>query len=109
MYIKGSRVSQRRKEMGFSQEKLAELLNVSQNQVSKYERGESEASTETLVSLARVLDTTTDWLLGLTDDRFKPIPRSDSLSEWQREILNIMQSHDEDYQKRVVEIAKLVN
>lgn len=49
---------------GLSQEKLAELVGVSRQAVSKWEVGDAVPDTDKLVPLARALNITTDELLG---------------------------------------------
>lgn len=53
---------------GYTQEKLAKLVNSTKGTISNYENGYSTPSNEMLASLADVLNTTTDFLLGRTDD-----------------------------------------
>lgn len=93
--------------MGLSQEQLAEALSISQKQVSKYERGENYPSAETLKSLAKTLDTSTDWLLGLSDNP-NPIIPDTSLSMWQRRVMTLMTDKDDEFQRRLYEMAKLL-
>ncbi len=54
----------KRKEHGLSQEKLAELMDVSRQAVTKWETGQTAPSSENLLRLARVLDTTPAALLA---------------------------------------------
>ena len=53
-----------RKQKGYSQEDLANLLGVSRQSVSKWETGESMPDITKLASIAKVFDVTTDWLLS---------------------------------------------
>ena len=53
----GLRVRMRRKEMGVSQEKLAEALGITFQQVQKYERGANRVSASKLWEIARALET----------------------------------------------------
>lgn len=53
-----------RKERHFSQEELAELLDVSRQAVSKWEQGSGYPETEKLLALSRVLDCSLDDLMG---------------------------------------------
>jgi len=62
------RLKQRRQQLGLTQAGLAALSDVSQTQISKYELGENEPTAHALSQLARALNTSTDWLLGLTDE-----------------------------------------
>ena len=60
----GDRIAARRKEKGYTQKQLAQLLHVTDKAVSKWERGDSYPETGLLVPLAAALDTTVDALLG---------------------------------------------
>ena len=51
----GQRIQRRRKELGFTAEKLSECVDISQPQFSRYERGELLAP-KPLVVLMRLLD-----------------------------------------------------
>lgn len=59
----GERISRQRKNRGMSQEKLAELVGVSRQAVSKWEAGQSAPSTENLCKLADILGISVDSLL----------------------------------------------
>lgn len=58
----GSRIAERRKELGLSQQQLAELLNVSFQSVSLWEREVCLPKTEKLPEIAKVLSINTSWL-----------------------------------------------
>lgn len=47
-----------------SQKKLADLLNISQNQISKYEKGTDTPSGPILLRIAKVFEVSADYLLG---------------------------------------------
>ena len=53
----GLRIRMRRKELGVSQEKLAEALGLTFQQVQKYERAANRVSASKLYEIARALDT----------------------------------------------------
>jgi len=53
---------------------MAEILHCSQRIYSNYERGEVDIPTQILIRLALFHNTSTDYLLGLTDES-KPYPR----------------------------------
>ena len=53
----GLRIRMRRKELGVSQEKLAEALGLTFQQVQKYERAANRVSASKLFEIARALDT----------------------------------------------------
>lgn len=58
------RIREQRKACGMSQEKVAELMGVSRQAVTKWETGESAPSTENLFKLAGVFGTTVDILMA---------------------------------------------
>lgn len=64
----GKRLKALRDEAGISQAELAALINVSPGMISKYENDESNPIDENKVKLAKELNTTTDYLLGASDE-----------------------------------------
>ena len=60
----GRRIRKQRTQRGWTQEALAERVNVSTSFVGHVERGTRKASLETLVSIANVLDVSLDYLLS---------------------------------------------
>ena len=60
----GSRIKTKRKENRFTQIELAELVNVSSQVISNWERGYSDLSSDDVARLADALDCTTKYLLG---------------------------------------------
>lgn len=63
----GARIRARRKARGLSQSGLAASLDLTFQQVQKYERGTNRISASKLVQTARVLDTTVAELVGEGD------------------------------------------
>ena len=55
------------------QAELAAVLNVGQTTYSRYENGVLDIPSIALIALARYYQVSTDYLLGLTDER-KPYP-----------------------------------
>lgn len=62
--IIGSRIRDRRVEMGLSQEMLAERADLSPTYISHIERAEKKPSLSTLIRLTAALDVTVDYLLA---------------------------------------------
>lgn len=60
----GKRIQQRRKELGFTAETLAEQIGVSQQQFSRYERGATKINVSHLVNIAVILDTPISWFFA---------------------------------------------
>lgn len=61
--IMGRRIRLRRKELGLTQNKLAELLEISNNHLSAIENGREKPSLEKFVILCELLKTTPNFLL----------------------------------------------
>ncbi|MDD4754018.1 MAG: helix-turn-helix transcriptional regulator [Desulfitobacteriaceae bacterium] len=66
--IFGRRLKERRELKGLRQEDLAQAINSTKSTISQYESGKREPDLSNLAIIASQLSTTTDWLLGLTDD-----------------------------------------
>src|ERR1700751_2451283 len=65
----GLRIRLRRKELGISQERLAETIGLTFQQVQKYERAANRVSASKLWEVARALDTTISYFYeGLPTD-----------------------------------------
>ena len=77
----GERMKQRRKELGFSAEKVAERLGVSPATIYRYERGDIEkVPGDSLGELAKILQTTPAYLMGWEEKpqpapALRPIPK----------------------------------
>ena len=59
----GSRIKAERKSRSLSQEKLAEIINVSPHYIYEIERGLKAMSLETLINLSNALNISTDHVL----------------------------------------------
>lgn len=69
-----SRLKDLRKEKGFTQIKMQMLTGIDQSDYSKIERGIRYYTFEQCVKIATALNTSMDYLAGLTDEK-KPYPR----------------------------------
>lgn len=63
------RIRDLREDNDLKQRQIAEYLKCDQSLYSKYERGERAIPVELLAALAKYYHTSTDYLLGLTDER----------------------------------------
>ena len=66
------RVRELREDHDLTQREVAAQLGMSQPQYFRYEQGYRDLPTDILVALAKLYDTSADYILGLTDD---PRPR----------------------------------
>ena len=69
------RIRDMREDRDLLQKDLADYLNCSQVCYSNYEIGKRDIPTETLSKLAEFYNTSTDYLLGRTDEK-KPYPKT---------------------------------
>lgn len=65
----GNRIRARRKEMGLSQESLADAVGVTFQQIQKYERGVNRVAARTLMSISEALDVSLLALLPPQEER----------------------------------------
>lgn len=66
------RIKELREDNDLSQKEIAEYLHVKQNTYSQYENGQRQLPVPCLIALAEFYKTSTDYILGLTDDK-KPL------------------------------------
>ena len=67
--VKYQRIRDLREDHDWKQADVARMLNMSQTGYSKYETGENDIPTRILIELARIYDTSIDYLLGQTNNR----------------------------------------
>lgn len=66
--MRGDRLLEIRKQLGHSQESLAELLGLGVRQIWRYENNKTKPDSEVVAHIARTLNVSTDYLLGLSED-----------------------------------------
>lgn len=90
----GLRIMQRRKELGLSQEKLAEKLGISKNHLSNIERGKYMPTTECIFKICNTIGYTPDYyLIGA------PIAETD-------EIVKLIKTLPRDKQQGIIKLLK---
>ena len=67
------RIKDLREDHDLTQKELASYLHIKQNTYSQYENGRRQIPLDCLIALAKYYKTSTDYLLGLTDQR-EPYP-----------------------------------
>ena len=98
----GKRISQLRKRQGLTQEKFAEVIDISIKHISAVERGTSSLSLEKLIDAAQHLDCTMDYLIlgQAKKDGTDLLPAS---------ILSILSSDDGKEKELLLEYMNLYN
>ena len=102
----GERIVFLREECDMSQKELAYAIDIAPTSLSRYENNLYEPKAEILLRLASALNTTSDYLLGLTDTykRVQPIgqkPQGITVSEYH--LLTSYRKLDRENQIRVSE------
>lgn len=85
-----------RRSKRLTQQDLADRLGVSKGTISAYEQGLSYPSLETLVKICDILDTSADYLLGISDDLpFKMGGLTDAQMESVLQFVSLIESANE--------------
>ena len=63
-----------REDRDITQKEIADYLHIKQNTYSQYENGQRGLPVEMLIKIARYFHTSTDYILGLTDE-IAPYPK----------------------------------
>ena len=69
-----NRLKDLREDNDLKQKDIAEKLNISQTNYSKYELGKINIPVDTLIKLAHIYNTSIDYILYITDE-IKPYPK----------------------------------
>lgn len=74
-----NRITELRKKRNLTQQQLADILNVSQQSIHKYENGICSPTIDGLCDMAAFFDTSIDYLIGATDNpyRYDKIPEGE--------------------------------
>lgn len=64
-----SRIRDLREDRDLTQREMGEILSCSQRVYSNYERGDLDIPTDILIKLAKFYNTSTDYILGLTNKK----------------------------------------
>jgi len=118
----GSRVRLRRTLLGLSQEKLGEALNLTFQQIQKYERGANRIGSSRLFQLANVLDVPVSFFFDDMPDEIagsrppglgeSTVPKFEQEKLSRRETLELVRAYyrvaDPAVRKRIFELVKAV-
>lgn len=89
----GKRIQNRRKQQGYTQEQLAEMMNVSIQMVSNLERGNKAIRIDNLMKLSQILNISTDYILTgkeTADDMQALTARIAQLSQRERKMVEML-------------------
>ncbi|HHT7239762.1 TPA: helix-turn-helix domain-containing protein [Bacillus cereus] len=97
------RIKKIRKERKWSQKELGEKVDVSESFISKVESGKKQPSREVTAKIAEVLNVTTDYLLGRSEDPEINEQENNIVTEEGKNILALIESLPEDERKKAWE------
>ena len=66
------RLIEARERIGYNRKEFADKLNIPYRTITNYENGAREAGSDYLAKVATVCGVTTDWILGVSDDKKAP-------------------------------------
>lgn len=99
MSLIGNRIRLRREELGLTQDTLAHMCGyTSRSTIAKIEAGANEMTNKKLVKLAKALETTPEYLLGIADEE----PQNDS----ERVLLSRYNSLPDDSKKLIDDLIE---
>lgn len=89
----GDRLKERRDEKGLSQADLGARVGVDGNTIYRYEKTPMGISSDVLEKIAKVLDVSVDWLLGLVSDKHDHL-EDEGLTPTERRLLDSARDAD---------------
>jgi transcriptional regulator with XRE-family HTH domain len=92
----GERIKKLRKKNGFTQEELGKKVNVSSQVISNWERGYSGLDDDDVSLLSKALKTSSDYLLGHTDNPNPEYKKNDLTEKDEYDIAKRMEKIKED-------------
>lgn len=98
MYLYPNLVSIRKK--CYTQRELAELIGISQQEISRYERGEIKAPINYIHDVADACNVSVDYILGRTTET------SDMLSDIESKLVNLFKLLSDSNKERLLERAE---
>ena len=113
--LKGDRLKEARKKLGYTQDDLASKIGVSKSAISLYESEKRNPNLETLIEMTYVLGVSADYLLGfdvIVEVKDYPTPAFAALTQEELAFINEMKKDKFYYEmlfsdyKRGVEIIK---
>ncbi len=81
----GKRVKEEREKLGISREDFAKQNGITYSALSMYERGERHVRDELKIKIAKCLNVSVEYLLGIID---KPLPYTDNFEKYYNNRIN---------------------
>ncbi|MBE7084481.1 MAG: helix-turn-helix transcriptional regulator [Clostridiales bacterium] len=104
-------IKELRKEMGCSQNQLADVLGVTQDSISLWENDKRIPDAPYIITMAKFFDVTTDYLLGLSGDYKRVAVGTDYEQEFVKEEIQLIYEYrklSDDKKKLVDELISVL-
>lgn len=98
------RIRERRKELGLKQGDLAAEIGATQATISSYESGETSPTADMLVAIARVLRTSPDWLLGVSNEVRPDALGNLGLSALEQAVIELVRAFPEEKHQALIDL-----
>jgi len=90
--LRGDRVKRLREGKNLTQKEVSELLEIGEKEIWRYKNEPSNPTSSKLTKLALFFNVSTDYLLGLTDNKTGSV--GDDLDEQETEVIEALRSGD---------------
>lgn len=104
------RLKELRTEKNFTQKRIAELLQISQQTYSDYEKGRTNPDIATLILMSDILETTIDYLLGRENDFGNIVIKNENqvpqISAEEKQLLENFRALPDDLKRRAKNYLK---
>ncbi len=97
----GDRIKECRKDMGLSQEALAEILYMKKSTISKYENNDRDIPASTIVILSEALNTSLNYLLLGSDG-------ATAEDKWLEDVIQVLKKIAEPYRELALNQLKCI-
>lgn len=104
--VTGNRIKELRKELNLTQEGLGNILHVTKQSVSKWERGTNIPEPPILKQLANMFNCSTDYLLGTTDIKSYSDNLFSGTGALTKEDITLTKKDEKDIEKATEEFLK---
>lgn len=84
------RIQELRKQSGYSQEQVAEMLGLSRQAISKWESGQGKPEIDNIVKLTEIYNVSADYILLGTEKVSVPVPEKKELNHEYKKAIGII-------------------
>lgn len=106
MPFRTDRLTLLRKSRNLNQQELADQLGLSRSQVQRYENGTAIPRDDALIAMAQFFNTTTDYLLGLSNIPHPDAEPEPHVTADERELLMLFRAGTEPERQRALRVLR---